>query len=154
MTQVRTKAQLLSDYAGAETLALKFQDLIESLFAGAALSPSPSLGIGYIAGAGAAIVQITSRATTVIINAICGKITTTADSLAAATIVTFTVTNSAVAATDTIILSKVSGDVDTHCWVDSVAAGSFTISLRNTHASAADVTAFVMNFAVIKSVIA
>ena len=39
-------------------------------------SSSASDGIGYSTGAGAAVTQITSRATGVTINAICGKITT------------------------------------------------------------------------------
>lgn len=121
---------------------------------GGVLSIKPTgAGLGYGAGAGGSVTQITSRATSVTLNKLAGKLTTTADSLAAATIATFTVTNSTVAVTDTIVLSKVSGDVDTHAWINSVAAGSFTVSLLNTHASAADTTVFVANFAVIKSVI-
>lgn len=110
-------------------------------------------GLGFKTGAGGAVTQITSRATGVTLNKRTGKITTTADSLAAATIATFTVTNSTVAATDSVILSKVSGDVDTFAWVNSVAAGSFTVSLYNSHASAADTTAFVANFTVVKGAI-
>lgn len=105
---------------------------------------------GYTLGTGGTVTQATSRSTGVTLNTPTGQITTTASSLSAATIVTFTVTNSKVAAGDTIVLSKVSGDVDTHAWVNAVAAGSFDVSLRNTHASNADSTAFVLNFAVIK----
>lgn len=103
---------------------------------------------------GGAVVQATSRSTGVTLSKYVGKITTTADSLAAVTIVTFTVTNTLVAATDTIILTKVSGDVDTNAWVGSVGAGSYTITLRNNHASGADTTAFVMNAMVLKGAIA
>lgn len=117
-------------------------------------SSSPTAGVGYATGAGGTVTQATSRSTGVTLSKTSGQITTTADSLAAATIVTFTVTNTTVAATDSVIVSKVSGDVDTHCWVNAVAAGSFDVSLRNTHASSADVTAFVLNFAVIKGVTA
>lgn len=110
-------------------------------------------GGGWKTGAGGAVTQITSRATGVTLNKRVGKVTTTADSLAAATIATHTVTNSNVAATDNVILTKVSGDVDTFAWVNSVAAGSFTVSLYNSHASAADTTAFVYNFEVRKGAI-
>jgi hypothetical protein len=46
----------------------------------------------------------------------------------------------------------VSGDVDTFAWVNSVGSGSYTITLFNTHASAADTTATVLNVVVIKGV--
>ena len=92
--------------------------------------------------------------TGVTLNTYSGKVTVDDNSLAAVTIVTHTVTNSTVAATDNVIISKVSGDVDTSAFVSAVAAGSFNVSLRNHHASGADTTAFVYNFAVIKSAIA
>lgn len=117
-------------------------------------NPLYSAPLGYANGKGGTVTQATSRATGVTLSKLCGKITTTADSLAAGALATFTVTNTEVVATDTIVLSKVSGDVDTHAWVNAVAAGSFDITLRNTHASGADTTAFVANFAVIKSVTA
>lgn len=122
---------------------------------GALSSSSPSAKIGYATGAGGAVTQGTSRTTTVVMvpnPCVSGAITTTADSMAAQTPTTFTVTDSAVAATDVIAISKVSGDVDTFAWVNSVGSGSFTVTLFNSHASAADTTAFVFNFAVIKAV--
>src|SRR3990167_2106071 len=68
-------------------------------------SSSASGGIGYATGAGAEVTQITSRATGVTINAICGTITTNTTSLAAEASAVFVVTNSAVAIGDVIILS-------------------------------------------------
>lgn len=109
--------------------------------------------LGFKTGAGGAVTQITSRATGVTLSTRTGKVTTTADSLAAATIATHTVTNTTVSATDTVSISKVSGDVDTFAWVNSVGAGSFTVSLYNSHASGADTTAFVYNFTVIEGAI-
>ena len=100
---------------------------------------------------GGAIVQLTNRLTTVTNSNYSGKVTTTATSLAAVTIATHTVTNTLVAASDNIIVTKVSGDADTSCFVSAVASGSFNVSLRNNHDSAADTTVFVYNFAVIKS---
>jgi hypothetical protein len=102
---------------------------------------------------GGAVTQATNRTTGVTLSNYSGKVTTTATSLAAVTIVTHTVTNTLVAATDNIIITKVSGDVDTSAFVSAVAAGSFNVSLRNNHASGADTTVFVYNFALIKSAI-
>ena len=90
------------------------------------------------------------RTTGVEINNYSGQVTVDDNSLAALTIVTHTVTNTKVSATDVIVLSKVSGDADTSAWVNAVASGSFNVSLRNNHDSSADTTAFVYNFVVIK----
>lgn len=122
---------------------------------GALSTSSAATPIGYATGAGGAVTQGTSRTTTAVVSpnpCTSGTITTTADSMAAQTPTTFTVTNSAVSATDNIVITKVSGDVDTFAWVNSVGSGSFTVTLFNTHASDADVTAFVFNFAVINGV--
>ena len=102
---------------------------------------------------GGAVTQATNRTTGVTLSNYSGKVTTTATSLAAVTIVTHTVTNTLVAATDNIIITKVSGDADTSAFVSAVASGSFNVSVRNNHDSSADTTAFVYNFAVIKSAI-
>jgi hypothetical protein len=110
-------------------------------------------GTGWRSGSGGAVAQATDRTTGVTLNTRVGKVTTQATSLAAVTSVKFTVTNSSVAATDNIVLSKVSGDADTIVSVGAVAAGSFDVVLFNTHASGADVTATVINFEVRKGAI-
>lgn len=102
---------------------------------------------------GGAVVQDTSRAEGVTLSKPTGKVTTTGDSLAAGVIATHIVTNTVVAVTDVIIISKIAGDVDTMAWVNVVAAGSFSVSLFNTHSADADVTAFVYNFVVIQGAI-
>lgn len=107
-------------------------------------------GSGWKSGSGGAVTQITSRATGVTLSKRAGKITTTADSLAALTIAAFIVTNTTVAAVDNVVVTKVSGDVDTSIWVSAVGAGSFTVSLLNNHATVADTTALVLNFEVRK----
>ena len=111
--------------------------------------------MGLVAGTidvqdGGTVTQETNRSTGVILSTHSGQVTTTNSSLAAVTIVTHTVTNTNVAATDVVVVSKVSGDVDTSIWVNAVAAGSFDVTLRNNHASAADTTALVYNFVVLK----
>jgi len=115
------------------------------------LTSPTGAGLGYGAGAGGAVTQATNRATGVTLNKLSGTITGNAASLAGVTIATFTVTNTTVAVTDVVIVAKVSGDADSMCWVSAVAAGSFDISVRNNHASVADTTAMVINFAVIKA---
>ena len=102
---------------------------------------------------GGAVTQATNRPNGVTLSNYSGKVTGDDASLAAVTIATHTVTNTLVAATDNIILTKVSGDADTSAFVTAVASGSFNVSVRNNHASSADTTAFVYNFALIKSAI-
>ena len=99
---------------------------------------------------GGAVTQGTNRTTVVTLNKLAGKVTGNAASLNAVTIAAHTVTNSTVGANDVVIVSKVSGDVDTSVYVDAVGAGSFNVAVRNNHASAADTTALVYNFVVIK----
>lgn len=120
-------------------------------------SSSPSAGVGYATGAGSTVTQITTRATGVTINAICGTITTDSTSLAAGAEATFTVTNSAVAATDVVNVAVKSGGTtpgSTWASVTATGTGSFAITVSNLHASTADTAALVINFAVIKAVAA
>ena len=97
------------------------------------------------------VTQATNRTTAVTSNGLSGTVTGDDASLAAVTIATHTVNNSAVAANDCVVISKVSGDADSSAWVSAVAGGSFNVSIRNHHASGADTTAFVYNYIVLKS---
>lgn len=115
-------------------------------------SASPTAGIGYATGAGSAAVQGTSRTTTVVANTICGSITLFS-AAGSATPFSFTVTNSACAATDTIIVSQKSGtDIYTTQVVSAVGAGSFRLTLANASGTTTETPVF--NFAVIKAVAA
>lgn len=107
--------------------------------------------LGFATGAGGAVTQITSRTTGVTLNTACGAVTlfSAAGSTTAAT---FTVTNSAVAATDTVIVCAKSGTNVYLTWVTAVAAGSFNITFQTTSGTATDSPVF--NFAVIKAVTA
>lgn len=117
-------------------------------------SSSPTAGIGYATGAGAAVTQITSRATGVTITGLSGAITTDTTSLAAGAEATFTVTNTSVAVGDVVLVSARSGQTAATSipFVTAVAAGSFNITLSNFNASTADTGAMIINFAVIKAV--
>lgn len=111
--------------------------------------------LGYATGAGGTVTQLTDRTTGVTLNKTCGAITTHTASLAAAAEATFTVTNSTVAATDVVVVSIKPGGTGTpQAYVSNVAAGSFAITITNLHASVADTSADVINFAVVKAVAA
>lgn len=105
--------------------------------------------IGYVKGG--AVTQSTDKSTGVTLNQPCGQITTSDASLAGAAEVTFTVTNSEVAATDVVSVCVQSGaSTGTYiASVSAVAAGSFDVTLSNVGSTAGE--ALVLNFAVIKS---
>jgi hypothetical protein len=110
-------------------------------------------GLGYGTGAGGAVTQGTSKATGVELNKVCGQITTHNATLNAGAEVGFTVTNSAVAATDVVVACIASGATadSYHVEVDAVGAGSFRLSLTNVSASNLS-EAIVINFVVVKAV--
>lgn len=115
---------------------------------------SSKKGIGYAAGDGSTVTQITNRSTGVTINALSGAITTDNTSLAAEATADFVVTNSKVEINDTVVVSVRSGSNGggTLVTVTAVAAGSFTIRVHNGNVAAgtAETGAIIINFAVIK----
>jgi hypothetical protein len=108
-------------------------------------------GLGYATGSGGTVTQITSRTTGVALNKTNGAIELVS---AAGTTSwqTFQVTNSTVAATDTVIVSQKSGTDLNMIHVTAVAAGSFNISFATTGGTTTEQPVF--NFAVIKAVTA
>lgn len=114
-------------------------------------SSSATAGVGYATGAGGTIAQITTRTTGVTINKVCGAITLVS-AAGSATPATFTVTNSAVAATDVIVVSQKSGTDLYEIFVTAVGAGSFNITSFTTGGTTTETPVF--NFAVIKAVAA
>lgn len=118
---------------------------------GSIFSASATSGIGYTTGAGGTVTQSTSRTTGVSINKVAGAITLFS-AAGSTTPATFSVTNSAVAATDVVVLSQKSGTDLYDLSVSAVAAGSFNITFNTK--SGTTVEAPVINFAVIKAVAA
>lgn len=114
-------------------------------------------GLGYVTGVGGAVTQETSVTTTVVLNKVCGQITTFSLALAAGVDTSFTLTNSTIAAGDVVVVSTKSygGTADgiPVASVVATAAGSCIINIRNTGAVTLDALA-VINFAVIKAVAA
>lgn len=118
-------------------------------------STSATAGVGYGTGAGGAVTQITSAATGVTLNKVTGQITTVALTTAAAAEERFTVTDSAVAATDTVVLGTTyNGGGLPMLSVVKIAAGAFDVVVTNVHATAALDAVMVINFTVIKGVAA
>lgn len=124
--------------------------------AGSFLSTCATAASGYATGAGGAVTQGTSRTTGVTCSKPCGAITTHTESLAAGAEATFTVTNTLVAAGDVVVVSLKTPSATglSFPFVSTTAAGSFNITLTNLHATTADTSASVINFAVIKAVAA
>ena len=103
---------------------------------------------GYNVGVGGAVTQDTSRTNGVTLNTICGAITLLT-ATGSASWQSFTVTNSTVAATDTIIVNQKSGTDKYMIHVTNVAAGSFELTYATTGGTTAEAPVF--NFSVIKA---
>jgi hypothetical protein len=112
----------------------------------AVLKTFDGVGIGY--SSGSAVTQGTNRTTAVVINAYAGAITLIS-AAGSATPASFTVTNSKVAATDTIVLAQKSGTDLYNLHVTAVAAGSFRITFFTTGGTTTEQP--VINFAVVRS---
>lgn len=123
--------------------------------AGTVTSTGPTSGVGYATGAGGAVTQITSASTGVTLSKVTGQITTVALTTAAAAEERFTVTNTAVAATDVIVLGTTYNGAGTPMLsVQKIASGAFDVVITNVHAANALDALMVINFAVIKGVAA
>lgn len=117
-------------------------------------SSSATAGVGYATGAGGTVSQATSKSTGVTLSKVSGQITMDAANLAAATIVSFVLTNTAIAAGDVLILNHVSGGtVGSYTLNAQCAAGSATINVRNNTAGGL-AEAIVIGFVLIKGVTA
>ena len=109
-------------------------------------------GVGYATGAGGTVTQSTNKATGVTLSKVCGAITMNNAALTADTTVSFVLTNTAIAATDVLVLNHISGGTPGSYLLNArAAAGSATIDVRNITAGSLS-EAIVIQFAVIKAV--
>ncbi len=109
-------------------------------------------GLGFYVGAGGPVTQATSKATAFTLSNMTGAITTAADALNAATIVSATWTNTLIAATDVVAVShKSGGTVGAYTINVASGAGTATLTLRNNTAGNLS-EALVISFVVIKGV--
>ena len=105
---------------------------------------------GYGTGRGT-VTQATNKSTGVTLDAPCGAITMNGAALSADTTVSFTLTNSSIAATDLVLLNHVSGGtVGSYVVNAQAAAGSASINVTNISTGSLS-EAIVIGFAVIKS---
>ena len=108
-------------------------------------------GLGYTTGSGGAVTQTSSRTNGVTLDKTNGAITLVS-AAGSATYQSFTVTNSTVATTDTIIVNQKSGTDKYIILVTNVGAGSFQLTFATTGGTTTEQPVF--NFAVIKAVAA
>lgn len=119
-------------------------------------SSSVSGGIGYATGAGGTVTQITSKTTSVTLNKVCGQITTHNAALAAGASAIFQFANSAIAATDTVIVHISDNAATDNVYTVAVVLqgiGFANLKLTNNHSVSLS-EAVLINFAVIKAVAA
>jgi len=120
-----------------------------NVFTNGLTSITPLNKIGYGTGAGSTVTQGSSRTTGVTINAVSGAITLVS-AAGTSSYTTFTVTNSAVAATDVVIVNQKSGTDKYETFVSNIGAGSFNITFSDVSGTTTE--APVLNFVVIKGV--
>ena len=109
---------------------------------------------GYVTGDGGTVTQSTSKSTGVTLSKKCGQITLHNAALAADTTVSFTLTNTTIAATDLLVLNHVSGGTAGSYLLNAqCAAGSASINVRNITAGSLS-EAIVIGFALVKAVTA
>lgn len=126
------------------------------LSTGAINSNSATAGLGYATGSGGTVTQGagSGKSTAVTLSKVCGQITMNNAALAANTTVNFTLTNTAIAATDVIVWNHQSGGtIGSYTITSAQGAGSATVYVRNVTAGSLS-EAIVLSFAVIKAVTA
>ena len=112
----------------------------------------PNGGLGYGVGAGGTVTQSTSKSTAVTLNKPCGQITMNNAALAAGAEVSFTVNNTLVTTSDSVLISPLWATVSPlnyQCRLTYVGGSSFGIAVKNISAGSLS-EALIINFAVIK----
>lgn len=137
------------DEAGPTTKYMTTALLRTALLVGGASYTVDKVGNGV--GTGGTVAQITTKATGVTLSKLSGQITTMSAALASLAYAVFTVTNTLVAAVDTIVVNVASGGTANayKASVVAVGAGSFAIAIQNITAGSLT-EAPVINFNVIK----
>lgn len=109
-------------------------------------------GIGYGTGSGGTVTQATSKATSVTLNKPSGQIITNNASLASNTVVAFPLSNTSIAATDTLSINLKSGNATAgtyQIWAEGITTGACTICIRNISGGSLS-EALTLNYSVIK----
>lgn len=112
--------------------------------------------LGYATGSGGTVTQLTDKSTGVTLNKATGSITMNNATLNAGAKVSFTLTNSTIATTDTVVLTLNGAPITGNSyrvWVDYVDAGGICVIVLENYSGSNLSQAVVINFAVIKAVI-
>jgi hypothetical protein len=112
-------------------------------------------GLGYGVGVGGTVTQITSKATGVTLSKLSGQITLNNAALNTLTTVSFILTNTTIAATDTLSIAIISGETTAGSYIitaSEMAAGSCKINVFNATGGSLS-EAVVFQFNVIKGAI-
>ncbi len=153
-TTILTVEAMRLQQSGGLSIGTTTDGGIGSLLANTSIkSQSATAGIGYATGAGGAVTQATSKATAVTLNTVTGALTMNNAALAAATIVSFVLNDSAIAATDFIGTAHESGGTTGAYTINARATGAGTAAIdvrNNTGGSLSE--AIVIRFFVHKSV--
>ena len=115
---------------------------------GTTVKATTSIGYATGASAGGAVTQLVSRTSSVTLNKITGQITLFLAAGNTGAYTSFIVSNSTVAATDTIDFQCSSSTNTYIAFVTAIAAGSFTVNFLSINGTASDSPVF--NFNVIK----
>jgi hypothetical protein len=120
---------------------------------GSSILSSGTQGVGYTTGAGGAVVQATSKTTTVPITKPTGTITLVGSSIGAGAISSFAITGSVIGATDQVVVTHESvGTLGAYSYNGRVTgAGAGAIDARNNTGGALS-EAIVLRYSIIKSV--
>ena len=117
---------------------------------------SGSSVIGYGTGAGGTVTQLTNKGTSVTLNKPTGQITMNNAALAASAIISFSVNNSLITTSDTVLIN-ISGGISSYvsyrAWALIRSAGVFEVVLENRSSGSLS-EAVVINFAIINGVTA
>ncbi len=158
----RANKFLLFD-SGGDVAVVNLGDLA-LLLTGGSLSGNLTVGgtllsssgvVGFTAGAGGAVTQLTSKATAVTLNKPCGQITTHNASISAGATVAFQLLSSAIVdSKDIVLVQRASGGtLDAYnFWCDTTGPGEARISVRNITGSPL-AEALVLNFMVLRGTV-
>lgn len=147
-----TNENLTIDSAGSGTIGLNTVTGTGNVLCGTGVLVNASVsagGVGYGTGAGGTVTQATSRTTGVTLSKLSGAITLVS-AAGSATPFTMTVTNTLVAALDTVVVVQKSGTDAYSAVVSTVAAGSFKLTITDLTGTTTEQPVF--NFGVFKTV--
>jgi hypothetical protein len=123
-----------------------------TVMSGGITTNDPTTGLGYGSGSGGAVTQSTSKSTAVTSNTVTTAITLNNAALNAGSAVSFTFTNSAIAATDTVLCTHESAGTSAAYVCNAFpGSGSAVVTVRNVTAGNLS-EAIVLRITVIKSV--